>query len=130
MRYTSETTAQTLRYIAGEHGVIREHGKEKGFSFLELHTSANTSGTIVEAIHDAGYVFTGWSDKKEGALRSDKTSLTVKASFVLEPRDEYKLVYKAAANGVIEGQSSQKVRSGENSSLLFAMPASGYKFSH
>lgn len=130
VRYTPEATEQMLRYIADEHGVVREQGKEKGFSYLELRTPANISGAMVEAVPDAGYVFAGWSDKKEGALRSDKNALTVKAFFAPEPKEEYELVYKAAANGVIEGQSYQKVRSGENSSPVFAKPANGYKFSH
>ena len=130
VKYTPEVTDLMLRYIAGEHGRVKEQAKTESYPYLELHAPAGGEGVAVEAMPDAGYIFAGWSDKITTAVRKDKKEITVKALFAPAPKTTYELVYTAGANGIIEGQSYQVVREGEMSSPVRATPLTGYKFSH
>ncbi|MGP1362935.1 MAG: S8 family serine peptidase [Bacteroides sp.] len=129
VHYVPESTDLMLRYIADEHGRVKEQTKTDTYTYLELHTPAGSEGVAVEAVPDAGYVFAGWSDKKETAVRKDKAAITVKALFTLAPKTMYEVVYIAETNGVIEGQNYQKVREGERTTPVSAVPTSGFKFS-
>ena len=79
LTYTIEHAAVqtfTLTYIAGSGGTI------SGATSQTVESGA--SGTTVTAVPDTGYLFTGWSDGKTGATRTDANvtaDLTVTASF-------------------------------------------------
>jgi len=89
------------------------------------------SGTVVKAIPDEGYVFTGWSDGVETAERTDinvNKNIEVTAFFSKKPIKTHNLQYIPTEHGIVCGIPYQNVAEGENGSMVIAVPDEGYVF--
>ena len=112
-------TAYTITFVAGSNGSITGD--------LVQFVSLGQSSTQVIAVADSGYAFTGWSD---GGTNPDKVvtnpsgNLTLTANFA----DVYTVTFTAGVNGTIMGDLSQTIVSGDDTSIVYAIPINGYKF--
>ena len=82
----------------------------------------------VEAIAKEGYIFIGWSDGVETAVRQDtdiQGDMTVYAEF---EKERYSVKYTAGEGGKIEGQAEQEVAYMEDSEPVTAVAEFGYMF--
>ncbi|MDD4748329.1 MAG: Ig-like domain-containing protein, partial [Salinivirgaceae bacterium] len=91
----------TLTYTAGANGSLT------GITSQTVNHGAN--GTAVEAVPNANYHFTKWSDDVIDNPRTDMAvteNINVTAQFAI---DTYSLTYAAGANGSLTGITSQTV---------------------
>ncbi len=110
----------TLTYIAGEHGTI------SGTTPQTVEHGSN--GTTVEAVPNANYHFTQWSDGVMTASRTDTNvmaNVSVTAEFAI---DTYTLTYTAGVNGTISGTTPQTVNHGASGTAVTAVPDTDYHF--
>ena len=113
----------TVEYMAEEGGLI------SGAAQQSLQKGG--TGSEVEAVAKEGYYFTGWSDGKTEAKRSDtlnaensEEKLTYSAKF-----EKYITVeYTAEEGGLISGVAQQSLQKGGTSSEVEAVAKEGYYF--
>src|SRR5207245_5062921 len=89
---------------------------------------STASGTLVTALPNTGYHFTGWSDGSTAAARTDSTvtgTTGVTVSFAINP---FTLTYAAGSNGTLTGSSPQTVDYNASATLVTAVPNTGYHF--
>ena len=82
----------------------------------------------VEAVAEKGYIFIGWSDGIETAIRRDKSiqgDMTVYAEF---EREKYTVKYTAGEGGKIEGETEQEVAYQKDGEPVTAVAEFGYMF--
>src|SRR5207245_2973510 len=82
----------------------------------------NTSGTLVTALPNTGYHFTGWSDGSTAAARTDSNvtgNITVSASFAI---NTFTLTYTAGSHDTITGSSPHTVDYNDTHTLVTALP--------
>ena len=82
----------------------------------------------VEAVAEKGYIFIGWSDGIETAIRRDKSiqgDMTVYAEF---EREKYTVKYTAGEGGKIEGEAEQEVAYQKDGEPVTAVAEFGYMF--
>src|SRR5207247_916269 len=75
----------------------------------------NASGTLVTALPNTGYHFTGWSDGSTAAARTDSNvtgNISVTASFAI---NTFTLTYAEGSNGTLTGSSPQTVTHNDSS---------------
>ena len=109
-----------VSFVAGANGIIT------GASVQTVDHGGSSSS--VTAIADPGYEFLQWSDGNTSAERTlaDITAdVTLTATFALK---QYTVSFVAGANGTLVGDSTQVVDHGSSTSLVTAVPDSGYTF--
>ena len=109
-----------LSYQAGTGGKI--DGK------VEQEVLEGESGESVIAIPNEGYEFDKWSDGVTTAERQDtniRGDLTVTATF---QKKTYTIYYEAGENGSLQGETTQTIAHGENTTSVTALPNEGYDF--
>lgn len=117
----------TVNYVA------EEGGKIQGNATQTIPRSGKTEE--VTAVAEEGYVFTGWSDGKTEAVRSDSNvteNVTYTAKFAKksEPSVEKVTVeYVAGEGGSIQGTATQVIEKGGNTTQVTAVALAGYTFS-
>lgn len=112
----------TLSYLAGPNGSI-SGGKSQ-------NVPSGGSGTQVTAVPNSGYRFISWSDGVTTASRADSNvnaNLSVTANFSLI-QSTYTLTFTAGAGGTVCGTSPQILWPGGWSSVMTAVPNTGYHF--
>ncbi|MDG5800548.1 InlB B-repeat-containing protein [Marinilabiliaceae bacterium ANBcel2] len=90
--------------------------------------SYGSNGTTVEAVPNSGYYFIEWSDGVTDNPRTDmdvKDDINVAAQF---ERFTYSVNYTVDEGGVVEGETEQIVKHGDNSSQVVAVAFEGYEF--
>src|SRR5438094_623801 len=110
----------TLTYAAGSNGTLTGSSPQT--------VDYNASGTLVTAVPNTGYHFTGWSDGSTAAARTDSNvtgNITVSASFAI---NTFTLTYAAGSNGTLTGSSPQTVDYNASGTLVTAVPNTGYHF--
>lgn len=85
-------------------------------------------GSAVTAVPMKGYYFVKWSDGVTTATRTDIADRTLKVAAEFSPLPTYVLTYLASAGGSIEGNASQNVLKGSESSAVTAVADEGYCF--
>lgn len=114
------TQKYVLCYLAGNGGYISGD--------VQQTVTENLDGDSVKAVASEGYYFVEWSDGIRTAERTDKgviEDLTVTARF---ERIGYIVLYQTDGNGTIEGEATQSVKYGENTTVVKAVPNEGYRF--
>lgn len=89
----------------------------------------NSNGSSVTAVAKEGYRFIGWSDGVTSATRREQNvnkNITVTAYFELIPI--YTIKYYASQNGSVIGETEQRVKEGESTDSVTAVPDEGYRF--
>ena len=107
----------TLTYTAGAGGTIT------GASSQTVNYGA--SGTLVTAVPNNGYTFTGWSDGVTTAVRTDtnvKANISVTANFTI---NTYTIIASAGTNGTISPSGTVKLNYGTNQ-VFTITPNAGY----
>jgi len=110
----------TLTYTAGSNGTLTGSSPQT--------VDYNASGTLVTALPNTGYHFTGWSDGSTAAARTDSNvtgNITVSASFAI---NTFTLTYTAGSNGTLTRSSPQTVDYNASGTLVTALPNTGYHF--
>lgn len=110
----------TLCYLAGECGTVDGE--------LDQRVCEGADGSTVTAVANEGYRFVEWSDGIRTAERTDKgviEDVTVTARF---ERIGHIVLYQTDGNGTIEGEATQSVKYGENTTVVKAVPNEGYRF--
>src|SRR5438094_168383 len=110
----------TLTYAAGSNGTLTGSSPQT--------VDYNASGTLVTAVPNTGYHFTGWSDGSTAAARTDSNvtgNISVTASFAI---NTFTLTYAAGSNGTLTGSSPQTVDYNASGTLVTALPNTGYHF--
>lgn len=115
----------TLTYLAEEGGTV------EGESVQVLEEG--TMGTKVTAAAKDGYVFTGWSDGKTQAERTDQADKdsTFTAKFTKKEGPvipKYTLTYEAQTGGKIMGETVQVLDEGTMGTQVTAVAEEGYEF--
>ena len=130
IKFAPEPTDQEmLTYVAGEHGAIKEVGKDEKTKQLVLKTTKGTPAAEVEAVPDDGYDFAGWSDGHVTATRSDAEYLTVQATFKPKEKAMVTVAYIAQeGRGTIEGSSLQVFEENSSTTIVIARAQKGYRF--
>ena len=130
IKFAPEPTDQEmLTYVAGEHGAIKEVGKDEKTKQLVLKTTKGTPAAEVEAVPDDGYDFAGWSDGHVTATRSDAEYLTVQATFKPKAKAMVTVAYIAQeGRGTIEGSSLQVLEENSSTTIVIARAQKGYRF--
>ena len=108
----------TVTYECGEGGVL------VGEATQRLEVGKTT--TEVTVTPSFGYRFLGWSDGVMDLTRSDlcDTDKTVSASFT----NKVTVKYVAGAGGSLLGSATQELTYGEQTTTIWAIPESGYRF--
>lgn len=115
-------TTVTLTYSAGAGGSVT--------GTLVQEADIGGSGERVDAVADSGYHFVKWDDDLTTPSRLDSNltvALTVEAQFASDA--SFTVTYEAGEGGSIDGTAVQDVVSGESTTSVKALPATGYKFS-
>ena len=115
-------TMYTVGYKAKEHGTL------SGITYQLV--AAGEASLPVNAVADAGYKFSQWSDGSRMNPRVDIVSEDGKiyeAEFV-ETKPVYTLTYVAGENGEIAGVLQQEVEHGADGAEVEALPDDGYRF--
>jgi len=110
----------TLSYSTDGNGTISGSSTQLVFS--------GDAGSNVTAVPNAHYVFVNWSDGGTNATRHESnvtTGHSFTANFTLA---KYIVTYAASTNGTLTGSSTQQVVYGGTTSLVTAVPDSGYLF--
>lgn len=111
----------TVNYVTDGNGTIEGEAKQT--------VKFGKNATTVTAVPKEGYQFAKWSDGVKTATRTDeniKSHITVTAEFF--KARIFKVNYVTDGNGTIEGEASQKIKSGGNASSVTAVPNEGYRF--
>ena len=110
----------TVSYQAGEGGRVE--------GLLQQTIAERGNAAPVEALPDEGYVFVGWSDGNTSGWRREldvREDISVTALFA---KRQFTVTYRAGEGGTVEGESSQTVFWGDETSVVIAVPAEGYFF--
>jgi len=86
------------------------------------------SGTAVTAVPSPGYHFVQWSDGSTVNPRTDTSvtaNVSVTATFAI---NTFTISFQAGPNGTVGAPTSQVVNYGGNTTLIAALPSSGYTF--
>lgn len=105
---------------------VSGNGRIVGDSFQWLDYGGN--GSLVTAVPDTGYQFVQWSDEITSPGRIDSSiveSKTVEAQFIPIP---YTLSYSTDNKGTLKGDTIQHVSYGDSSSIITAIPQTGFHF--
>lgn len=119
LRFSYDLTV-TAEYLAGPNGSI------SGTSTQYLVNGA--SSTAVTAVPNNGYRFVNWSDGSTMNPRIDSSleeNISVTANFVASP---FTVVYLAGNGGSITGSTTQQILIGSSTSVVEAVPDTGYSF--
>jgi len=117
---TFAINALTLAYAAGANGTLT------GTSSQIVNYLA--SGTAVTAVPSPGYHFVQWSDGSTVNPRTDTSvtaNVSVTATFAI---NTFTISFQAGPNGTVGAPTSQVVNYGGNTTLIAALPSSGYTF--
>ena len=110
----------TLAYAAGANGTLTGTSSQI-VSYL-------ASGTAVTAVPSPGYHFVQWSDGSTVNPRTDTSvtaNVSVTATFAI---NTFTISFQAGPNGTVGAPTSQVVNYGGNTTLIAALPSSGYTF--
>ena len=86
------------------------------------------SGTAVTSVPNPGYHFVQWSDGSTVNPRTDTSvtaNVSVTATFAI---NTFTISFQAGPNGTVGAPTSQVVNYGGNTTLIAALPSSGYTF--
>jgi formylglycine-generating enzyme required for sulfatase activity len=103
----------TLSYTAGPNGSISGN--------VNQTVDIGANGSVVTAVPNSGFRFTGWSDGNNSPTRTDtnvQDNLAVTANFIRQ----FSLSYTAGPNGSITGDTTQTVDIGTNGTSVTAVP--------
>lgn len=115
----------TLTYSAGLGGSVLGSSPQT--------VLAGQSGTTVTAVANPGFVFTGWTGTHP-SLNNPRTDLNVMANITVQAQfqalvpNQYVFTYTADLGGSISGIPIQIVASGNNGSMVTAVPNPGFVF--
>ncbi len=115
-----EKLSFTVRYLAGENGVVRGRRTQTVYYAEDSET--------VTAVADEGYEFLEWSDGGKTAERNDKgvvSDLTVTAIFQTE---RFTITYRSETGGTLIGETRQRLEKGESGTKVTAVAKAGYVF--
>lgn len=125
--FASISSSHTLFFSAGENGSLSGE--------TEQEVEDGSSSSPVSAIPDSGYYFTGWTGDYTGNLNplsftEVSSDMAITANFATIPDNHFVVNFLAGANGVISGNISQIVVSGNSCQPVFAASSGNWHFSH
>jgi uncharacterized repeat protein (TIGR02543 family) len=112
----------TLSFTAGTNGNITGSTSQT--------VNHDSDCTVVEAVADANYHFTGWTGDYTGTanpltVTNVTSNMNITANFTI---NTYTVTFLAGINGSITGSTSQTVNHGENCTTVTAVEDTDYHF--
>ncbi len=86
------------------------------------------SAQSVVAVPNEGYVFIGWSDGVQTAMRNDSNVVWIISATALFTKKTFTVHYQSSTGGTINGEISQTVEYGASAQSVVAVPNEGYEF--
>jgi hypothetical protein len=127
-----------ITYKAGEGGTLSASGQED-LEFITQEVTYGGNSHQIEAVPNAGYRFSRWSDDNPSRVRMDmKIKVGFSMTAIFQKIDDaifLNAMYKAGEGGLIEGENGeqrtyfiQSILMGYSSVPVKAVPQSGFEF--